>query len=33
MYRRYRIVDETEIREALDKTQAHLLATANAAEA
>jgi hypothetical protein len=27
MYRRYRIIDEREIREALEKTQAHLSAT------
>jgi integrase len=30
MYRRYRIVDEDEIRQALDQTQAHLDATADA---
>jgi hypothetical protein len=27
MYRRYRIIDENEIREALNKTQEHLVAT------
>ena len=29
MYRRYRILDEAEIRQALEKTQAHLDATAD----
>jgi hypothetical protein len=27
MYRRYRIIDESELREALERTQAHLMAT------